>query len=574
LVEVEDVSAAHALVGAIELARETGGAPPGVEGAVVGFRSVVVRLDLEVEWPAAVEAWLLDLVSTATSDVGLATGPRPRPVDGRRDVVDIPVTFDGPDLEAVAAFIGCTAGSVIERVVGTELLVAFVGFAPGFPYLVGLPPELAAVPRRPTPRTSVPAGSVAVGGGYAGVYPRTTPGGWMLLGRTDLQLFDPDNPPYALLHAGDRVRFSIYQSATGDRPTALASAPPSPGQPAPHPSAAPTWRTRVPLRARSSRYVEVLDPGMLSLIEDGGRRLGADVGIPGSGAADPEAMRSANRLVGNPDDAAAIEITAVGPRLRFAADAYLAVVAPSDVGVEVLVDGRPVGTDTVSPVQRGQVVAVGQVSVGLRAYLAIAGGIETPVVVGSRSSDLLSGLGTGPLVSGDQLDVGVATRPHGLLSSPLDPPPGAAPTVTRVIPGPHRFPSADLDELTTVLWTVGDASNRIGIRLRASGRRHRPGGPDAGAAPVIQSTAMVTGAIQVPPDGDPIILMPDHATVGGYPVIACVISADLAKLGQLRPGDALRFTAVDRRTARREHRIRERILAGRVTGWFPTEAGI
>jgi allophanate hydrolase subunit 2 len=136
-----------------------------------------------------------------------------------------------------------------------------------------------------------------------------------------------------------------------------------------------------------------------------------------------------------------------------------------------------------------------------------------------------------------------------------------------VVPGPHRFAPTDLDRLTSAVWTVDGDSNRIGLRLRGGD------GPVVRAAPDVDSTAMITGAVQVPPDGHPIILMPDHATVGGYPVIACVISADLAALGQLRPGDTLAFLMVDRSEARDRHRSKERHLADRVTGWYPTGAG-
>jgi len=121
--------------------------------------------------------------------------------------------------------------------------------------------------------------------------------------------------------------------------------------------------------------------------------------------------------------------------------------------------------------------------------------------------------------------------------------------------------------LTSGAWRVDSDSNRIGLRLRGGD------GPVVREAPEGDSTAMITGAVQVPPDGDPIILMPDHATVGGYPVIACVISADLAALGQLRPGDTLAFVLVDLAEARDGHRSKERHLADRVTGWYPTGAG-
>ncbi len=534
----------------------------------------MVLLDLELGLPEIVEEWLVDLVSSDATVWMTDSLRSPGDAPGGRHPVDIPVTFDGPDLDEVAASIGCSTTSVIDQLVGADLKVAFLGFAPGFPFLVGLPPELASNPRRPTPRTSVPAGSIALGGGFAAVYPQATPGGWMLLGRTTVRLFDPDNPPHTLVRAGDTVRFSISPGPNRARGSDSSPAPsihPTPGGPTPDPlrpgqpidTASPR---RPPMRARGNRFVEVLDPGLLSLVEDGGRRSVAGMGVPGAGAADPDAMRLANRLVGNPDAAATIEVTAVGPRLRFTGDAHLAVVASSADGVAMFLDGRPVGTNTVSPIQDGQVATIGPITVGLRAYVAVAGGLETPLVLGSRSSDMLCGLGPGPLITGDQLDLGRPTRPHGLLSEPLEPAPATAPTVIRVVGGPHHVPRLPRDGLTSVVWTVGDASNRIGIRLKAA---DRPPAPDV---PAILSTAMVNGAIQFPPDGDPIILMPDHATVGGYPVIACVIAADLAKLGQLRPGDTLRFVSVDRRTARTEYLRRERVLSGLVSGWFPTEA--
>jgi KipI family sensor histidine kinase inhibitor len=571
LIDVDDAPSAHRLADAIGRAQSTGAAPAGVGEAVVGFCTVVVHVDPEVDRIDGVEAWLADLASGQAGPGSAGAGPgRGSGADGPRQV-DIPVTFDGPDLDAVADSIGRTAAAVIDLLVGADLQVAFLGFAPGFPYLVGLPPELASVPRRSTPRTSVPAGSVAVGGGFAAVYPQDTPGGWMLLGHTAVRLFDPERPPYTLVRAGDTVRFSISPPSAprGDPGPFSTESNNRPGAADHRVTGGPRSTTpgrRAPLRASGTRFVEVLDPGLLSLVEDIGRRWVADIGVPRAGAADPETMRLANRLVGNPDGAATIEVTAMGPTLRFAGDAHVAVVASAADGVSVCIDGHPVATDSVSPVQPGQVVAIGRVSAGLRAYVAVAGGMATPLVMGSRSSDMLCGLGPGPLMTGDQLDLGAPTRPHGMLSHPLDPAAGPAPAVIQVILGPHRFPRSDGHELVARVWTVGDASNRIGIRLAGEGR------PLGAGAPETTSTAMVTGAIQVPRDGNPIILMPDHATLGGYPVIACAIAADLAKLGQLRPGDKVRFAPVDRQTARHEHLRRERILAGRVSGWFPTEA--
>ncbi len=580
LLEVDDVRAAHRIAAAIDRARPTGRAPAGIGETVVGMGTVVVHLDDPTEDGDA-GPWLQELAAELDrseqfdpepfDDSVAAGGSPPGP---RR--VDIPVTFDGPDLDEVAERIGATPTRVVELLTNAELEVAFLGFAPGFAYLTGLPPALAAVPRRPTPRVSVPGGSVAVAGGFASIYPSTGPGGWQLIGHTPTRLFDPDRPPHALLRPGDVVRF-IDQP-----PVAIALADPTmTGRPATEGGLEPgadqlAPARRSPLTARSDRFVEVLEPGLLSLLQDAGRPGAAILGIPRAGPADRATMRLANRLVGNTDGDAVIEMTASGPRLVFTGQAHLAVLVPPGGQVEVLIDDHPVATGSVFPVSDGQVVAVGRIHGGLRAYLAVSGGFDTTLVVGSRSSDVLSGLGPGPLVAGDRLDLGPPGRPHGQLLPPLEIPlphqsgPGTRSRTIRVVPGPHSLPAAGDEPLAAGPWVVGPASNRIGVRLSPA---DRPAGPAPGSTPgQIRSTGMVTGAIQLPPDGRPIILLPDHATVGGYPVVACVITADLPVVGQLEPGETVEFVTVDLPTARALLASSERALEARVTGWFPTEA--
>lgn len=547
LVSVADVWWAHRLTAAIDGQRREGRAPPGVDETVVGLASVVVTLqpgsDLD-----DVGAWLRHLLTEEQPDrspvAGAGTGWK-----GQRRL-EVPVVFDGPDLVAVAGLAGVTAHDVVSLMTTTDLSVAFVGFSPGFPYLVGLPPPLTSIPRRPSPRAAVAPGSVAVAGGFASIYPQATPGGWMLVGRSSLSLFDPDRPPYATLAAGDTVRFTA-------RPPSQAGSFPE------------ARHDRRPLTAVGLRYVEVAAPGLLSLVEDGGRRRTSAIGVPPAGAADTDAMRLANRLVGNPDRAATIEVTAFGPRLRFSGDAHLAVVASSSDGVEVSVDGRPVPDATLTPIGHGQVVEVGRVLVGLRAYVAVSGGFQPPLVVGARSDDVLSGLGPGPLAVGDRLAIGPATRPRGSLlpgEGPGDALSRSRPVPVRVILGPHRPPGAFDDLLADPPWTVGGDSNRVGVRL------DRPGRPPRPHDLAVPSFGMVTGAVQLPPDGNPIILGPDHATVGGYPVVACVIAADLSRVGQLQPGEQVTFLPCDVATARHAYLHQEHLLSVRVVGWFPTEA--
>jgi biotin-dependent carboxylase-like uncharacterized protein len=299
--------------------------------------------------------------------------------------------------------------------------------------------------------------------------------------------------------------------------------------------------------------VVVENPGWLSLVQDQGRLGVAALGVPRAGAADPYALRLANRMVGNGDDAAAIETTAQGPTLYFPVPVHLAV-----VGAAVSFDGRPTPSDSVIPVDAGQRMTTGQ-SGGLRSYIAIAGGIEIAGVLGSRSSDVLSGLGVGPLRAGDVLGIGRPGRPSGRNRLPHRP--GGGPAL-RIMVGPDVFPPATVEQLLSTTWEVGDSSNRIGVRLRADPPLALP---DLAAA----SRGMVTGAIQLPPDGGPIILLNDHATVGGYPVIATVVSADLGKVGQLRPGDPVRFDPVDLAQANESRRQHQRTIDDAVVGWYP-----
>jgi KipI family sensor histidine kinase inhibitor len=187
LVEVPDLDAVAAVRAALERTPL-----PGQRELVPAARTVLVLLDRP---PVA-------------SDVAVLRGIPLGPVAGRHDdrLVDLPVVFDGPDLAEVAELTGRSVRALVETLTGTELTVAFSGFAPGFAYLTGLPRELH-VPRRSTPRTRVPAGSVGLAGPFAGAYPRASPGGWQLVGRTDAVLFDVDRNPPALLGPGARVRF-------------------------------------------------------------------------------------------------------------------------------------------------------------------------------------------------------------------------------------------------------------------------------------------------------------------------------------------------------------------------------
>ncbi|RAY10831.1 allophanate hydrolase subunit 2 family protein [Actinomadura craniellae] len=278
--------------------------------------------------------------------------------------------------------------------------------------------------------------------------------------------------------------------------------------------------------------IEVVRPGPLATVQDLGRPGLAHLGVPGSGAADRRSLALANRLVGNPEGAAGLELTLGGAALRFHRRAWIAV---TGAPVPVLVGGRAAAACAPCFVPEGTLVEFGTPDRGLRTYLAVRGGLDVPPVLGSRSTDLLSRLGPAPLAAGDHLPVGAT--PAAVPDVDVAPvaPPADAP-VLRVMPGPRDdwFSPAALATLTARPYEVTAQSNRVGVRLAGPALERVRSGE-------LASEGMVTGALQVPPDGLPILFLADHPTTGGYPVIAVVAAADLPAAAQLRPGQQVRF---------------------------------
>jgi biotin-dependent carboxylase-like uncharacterized protein len=276
----------------------------------------------------------------------------------------------------------------------------------------------------------------------------------------------------------------------------------------------------------------VLAPGPLATVQDLGRPGWAAIGVTRSGAADRASAALANRLVGNLPTAALVEGTAGGLRVR--ADAGV-LVAVTGALTDVRLDGRPMPMNAPLRVPPGSVLELGRPSVGLRSYLAVRGGIDVAPVLGSRSTDTLSGLGPAPLAAGDSLPVGQAMDDEPV----VDVAPVAAlrtGPVLRVLPGPRRelLVPAAWQALVSGDWTVSSDSDRVGVRLTGPAL-HRAGDAE------LPSEGLVPGAIQVPPDGAPVLFLVDHPVTGGYPVLAVVVTADLPGAGQLRPGDVVRF---------------------------------
>ena len=268
--------------------------------------------------------------------------------------------------------------------------------------------------------------------------------------------------------------------------------------------------------------IEIVEPGPLATVQDGGRPGFAALGVARSGAFDRAALRLANRLVGNPDDAAAIEVTLGGLRVRL------------DTATTIALTGAicPGAPDWGVPVSlpAGATIRLGVPPTGLRSYLAIRGGIAVPPVLGSRSTDTLSGLGPAPLRAGDRLPLGSAIAP--VLGTAAAAP--VARAVLRIRFGPREdwFTAAARGLLLDAEWTVRPESDRVGLRLAGPALERARSGE-------LASEPTLPGALQVPPDGRPIMFGPDAPVTGGYPVIAVV--TDLDPAAQLRPGDTVRF---------------------------------
>lgn len=271
--------------------------------------------------------------------------------------------------------------------------------------------------------------------------------------------------------------------------------------------------------------IEILEPGPFASVQDAGRPGYAELGVPRSGAFDRGALALANRLVGNEPDAAALELTLGGLVARCHAATTLALTGAPCPGLDW---GAAVS------VPAGTVLRLGTPGRGLRSYLAVRGGIATALELGSRSTDTLSGLGPAPLRAGDVLAVGDAGpgRVTGAAAAPV-----ARRNRLRVTFGPREdwFAPVAHALLTVTEWTVRAESNRVGVRLD---------GPrlDRLRTGELPSEPTLPGALQVPPDGRPILFGPDAPVTGGYPVIAVVREADLDAVAQLRPGDTIRFT--------------------------------
>jgi biotin-dependent carboxylase-like uncharacterized protein len=309
--------------------------------------------------------------------------------------------------------------------------------------------------------------------------------------------------------------------------------------------------------------LEVLTPGLLSTIQDGGRPDAVHLGVPPGGACDPWSLAVANLLHGNPLDAPALEITLAGPDLAVRETCTVAL-AGADLGAVSVNGHSTLPTGMVHVLWAGSTLRFegapgSNASVGARAYLSLAGGIDVPRVLGSASTCLVGGFGG---IDGRALGPGDVLQPvrRGDLTAAGRAWPGrlAGPalrvdTPIRVVPGPHasQLGQRTLGRLTSAEWRVGPDSDRMGLRLS---------GPRLAtqiAHGTMISVPVVWGSVQLPEDGGPIVLLADHQTIGGYPIVAVVIRADRPRIGQLAPGGSARFETISLEAAREAYRMQQ-----------------
>ncbi len=425
----------------------------------------------------------------------------------------IPVCYEkGDELNRLAAQLKISVQELIDLHSGAEYSVAAIGFSPGFPYLLGLPKKLR-LPRLTTPR-KVESGSVAIAGAQAGIYPNASQGGWHVLGKTTIELFDLNRDKPSLLQTGDQVRFQAVESFD---------------------------HVAVPLVDEiqiEDGVILIRDPGPMTSVQDHGRYGYQAMGVSPGGAVDPIMATIANRLVGNADDAAVFECTMAGPKMEFLKDSRVAFVGWRDER-----SGKPIS------VKAGDVIDLTKPTKPLRGYIAIAGGIDVPVVLGSRSTDLRAKFGGyrgRELRKEDQLAVGVAGKGPVAGAWHVACPYVVSPQLeVRFLRGvqSHWFTDDARRRILETVYRVSPTSDRMGTRL------------DGVALELKEPREMVSqpvifGSIQVPPSGQPIVLMSERQTIGGYPQIGHVISADLPIMARAWPGTAIRFREVSIEEAR------------------------
>lgn len=472
---------------------------PGVAEIIPAARTLMIRTAPGVAADAAL----------AGEIAARKPAPGTPPAARATETVELPVIYDGEDLADVARLMDLSVPEVIAAHQAATWQVAFCGFAPGFAYMTCDDPRFD-LPRRSSPRTRIPAGSVALAGRFCGIYPQETPGGWQLIGRTEVPMWDLSRDPPALLRPGVRCRFI----EGGAKLHPVAAVPQS------HPDQG--------LRITATAFPLVF--------QDDGRAGQGGQGVSASGALDMGALHRANRALGNPPGTPALEIT-LGP-VRLLADEPMVLALAGAAVAQVA--GQTIAPGAAFALDAGDEVRIDPPQAGMRSYLALRGGYEVAPVLGSAATDTLAFVGPEALKSGAV--IAPAHRPAAAVGQPEAQPALPKPGDLVELPvtlGPRAdwFTPEMVSHFLTQEWLVTPQSSRVGIRLSGEQPMTRP---DANELP---SEGTETGAIQIPHSGQPVLFLADHPLTGGYPVIATLLPQALDLAGQIPPGARIRFTA-------------------------------
>lgn len=472
---------------------------PGLLDVVPAYKSLYIEYDPRQVAVAELRAWLAGYQAAlnhqgAEQNLHQTAAP-----------VEVPVCYDGEDLAEVAALSGLSVPEVVALHSGETYTVRALGFVAGFPFMETTPLPLQ-LPRRASPRARVPPHSLAIANAQTGIYPVAAPGGWNLLGRTLEAVYDPHRPHPFLLEPGQQVRFRPVE-----------------GEPDHLPLPAP--RLLWPTEPRQP-VLRVQKAGVLGLLMDEGRFAGR-FGLVRSGSLDRQSARLANDLLGNDSGCAILELHLIGPQFEILAPTLLAC---SGAGLEALLNGQPLPPHSSFAVQQGDLLTFRPNGAGRVTYLAVQGGFETVPFMGSASTDLKGGLGRA-IQAGDVLGHAGASWdgfhlprqfiPYTALHAPL-----------RLLPVADGEP-LDPDDLAALCDQPFILRDLDRMAARLSGPTVQGGEITSEACPV--------GTIQVPPSGEPLILLNDKGTLGGYRKPARVHPDDLPRLVQTLPGHHVRF---------------------------------
>ena len=455
--------------------------------------------------------------------------------------ITIPVCYEdqefAPDLEKVALHAKLSKEEVIKLHSSSDYLIYMMGFLPGFPYLGGMNPRLET-PRLETPRTKIPAGSVAIGGAQTGLYPVESPGGWNIIGRTPLRLFDVKRKPFFLYEAGDKIRFlPITREEFENFDESL-------------------WLAQVAGKSEASIEtsddaadskevyecgggIKILEPGLLTSIQDSGITGFQKYGIGQSGAMDQTSFALANQICGNEKNAACLETTLAGPSIRFVTACDFAITGA--VFENATLDGMRIEMNKKISAKAGSLLSCGFASKGLRSYIAFSGGLLVPKVFRSSSTNLKSKIGGymgRKLQADDQLAIGINKKNPLLV---LDNKSTEGFTENKDVLLLDCIKSSQFDffqekivkKFTDSIYTVSAESDRMGIRFTGPGL-------ECGKTDII-SDAIPFGAVQITSAGLPVVMAADRQTTGGYAKIACVKKSAMYRLAQALPGTKVRF---------------------------------